>query len=151
MTKRRDRWMEIRWGFLGLLLIFSLPGAYADDFYSNDNKKDIFKGKLFAPNIILEHQDELGLSEEQFAAIKAAVIEVQSNVAGHEWDLREAYVKMLAELDNSPIDENKVLEYVSAALQAENQVKRTQVAMLIKLRNLLSDRQVEILRNLRPQ
>ena len=109
------------------------------------NQKDVFKGKLFPPNIILEHQDELGLSKEQFTAIRAAVVEVQSNVAGHEWDLREAYQRVLSELDDSPIDEDKVLENVDAALRAENQVKKLQVAMLIKLRNLLTDEQVEYL------
>lgn len=111
------------------------------------NQKDVFKGKLFPPNIILEHQDELGLSKDQFTAIRAAVVEVQSNVAGHEWDLREAYQRVLADLDDSPIDEDKVLDDVDAALRAENQVKKLQVAMLIKLRNLLTDEQVEYLQS----
>ena len=111
------------------------------------NQKDVFKGKLFPPNIILEHQDELGLSKEQFTAIRAAVVEVQSNVAGHEWDLREAYQRVLSDLDESPIDEDQVLDDVDAALRAENQVKKLQVAMLIKLRNLLTDEQVEYLQS----
>ena len=111
------------------------------------NQKDVFKGKLFAPNIILEHQDELGLSKEQFTAIRAAVVEVQSNVAEHEWDLREAYQRVLSDLDDSPIDEGKVLENVEAALLAENQVKKMQVAMLIKLRNLLTEEQADYLQS----
>ena len=110
-------------------------------------QKDVFKGKLFPPNIILEHQDELGLSKEQFTAIRVAVVEVQSNVAGHEWDLREAYQRVLSGLDDSPIDEDMVLENVEAALLAENQVKKMQVAMLIKLRNLLTYEQVEYLQS----
>ncbi len=108
-------------------------------------KKDVFKGKLFAPNIILEHQDELGLTKEQFTAIKAAVVEVQANVAEHEWDLRAAYMKTLASLDESPIDEEQVMKNVEAALLAENQVKQLQVRMLIRLRKLLTDEQVEYL------
>ena len=111
-------------------------------------KKDVFKGKLFAPNIVLEHQDELGLTKEQFTAIKAAVVEVQGNVAEHEWDLREAYLKTLASLDESPIDEEQVLENVEAALLAENQVKKLQVRMLIRLRMLLTKEQVEYLQAL---
>jgi hypothetical protein len=108
-------------------------------------KKDVFKGKLFAPNIILEHQDELGLTKEQFTAIKTAVVEVQANIAEHEWDLREAYMQTLASLDESPIDEEKVLKSVEKALLAENQVKQLQVRMLIRLRMLLTDEQVEYL------
>ena len=52
---------------------------------------------------------------------------------------------ILAELDRSPIDENRVLELVGQALQAENAVKKKQVTMLIRLKNLLTDDQVDIL------
>lgn len=128
-----------------LLICLSLltSVALAQDIGS---KKDVFKGKLFAPKIILEHQDELGLTKEQFTAIRAAVVEVQAGVAGHEWDLREAYMRTLASLDESPVDEDKVLQSVEAALLAENEVKKLQVTMLIRLRNLLTDEQIEILK-----
>ena len=110
-----------------------------------EHKEDPFKGKLFAPNVILENQAELELSKEQFTAIRAAVVEVQSSVAEHEWDLREAYVAMMSELDERPIDEDKVLEHVAQALVAENEVKKYQVAMLVRLRNLLTDEQIAYL------
>jgi hypothetical protein len=112
-------------------------------------KPDPFKGKLFAPDIILKNQAELNLTKEQFTAIKGAVVEVQANVAEHEWDLREAYQKVLAALDESPIDEKKVLDNVNDALLAENQVKKKQVLMLIRLRNLLNDEQVAYLKSIR--
>ena len=112
-------------------------------------KPDPFKGKLFAPDIILRNQAELNLTKEQFTAIKGAVVDVQKNVAEHEWDLREAYQKILASLDESPINENRVLENVNDALLAENQVKKQQVIMLIRLKNLLNDEQVAYLESIR--
>lgn len=112
-------------------------------------KDDVFKGKLFAPNVILEHQAELDLSKQQFTEIKKAVVEVQANVAEHEWDLREAYQSIMAELDRAPVDEKQVLEHVSAALRAENEVKKLQVAMLIRLKNLLTSEQIEYLESVR--
>lgn len=109
------------------------------------DKQDVFKGKLFPPNVILENQAELHLSKEQFTKIRAAVVEVQSNVAEHEWDMREAYLKLMEELDKTPIDENAVIEHANAAMLAENQVKKQQMAMLVRLKNLLTDQQVAIL------
>jgi hypothetical protein len=109
----------------------------------------VFKGKLFAPNVILEHQAELGLSKQQFTEIKRAVVDVQANVAEHEWDVREAYQNILAELDRAPIDQEQVLEHVDAALRAENEVKKLQVAMLIQLKNLLTAEQVAYLESTR--
>ncbi len=111
--------------------------------------KDVFQGKLFALNIILEHQDALGLSKEQYTAIRAAVVVVQGSIAEHEWDLRQACQKVLADLDESPVDADKVLKNVEAALLAENKVKQLQVAMLIRLRNLLTDEQMAFLRSVK--
>lgn len=108
-------------------------------------KPDVFKGKLFPPNVILEHQAQLELSRQQFTDIKAAVVAVQANIAEHEWDLRQAYQNIMLELDRAPIDEQRVLELVNIALLAENEVKKEQVAMLIKLKNLLNADQVEYL------
>ena len=119
-------------------LFIALPAEAQD-------KKDPFKGKLFAPNVILENQAELDLSKEQFTKIRAAVVEVQGNVAEHEWDMREAYLRIMEELDKSPIDEDAVLEHAEAALLAENQVKKHQMAMLVRLKNLLNDEQIAIL------
>ncbi|MFQ5609726.1 MAG: hypothetical protein ACE5F8_05590 [Woeseiaceae bacterium] len=108
-------------------------------------KGNPFKGVLFPPNVILENQAELDLTKEQFTKIRAAVVEVQANVAEYEWDMREAYLLILDELDKSPIDEQAVLEHSSKALLAENEVKKHQMAMLIRLRNLLTQEQIEIL------
>ena len=129
---------------LGLCLVLLSSIAAAQGV---GQQKDVFKGKLFAPNIILENQDALDLSKEQFTAIRAAVVEVQGSVAEHEWDLREAYMKVLADLDQVPIDEDKVMQNIEVALLAENKVKQLQVTMLIRLRNLLTDEQVQYLQD----
>lgn len=131
----------------GLLLLLVLACVSVQTAIAAGPKDDVFKGKLFAPNIILEHQAELGLDKKQFTEIRKAVVEVQANVAEHEWDVREAYQNILAELDKTPIDEQQVLEYVGAALKAENEVKKLQVAMLIKLKNLLTDEQIAYLQS----
>jgi len=111
-------------------------------------QQDVFKGKLFAPNVILENQDELDLSREQYTAIRQAVVSTQSAIAEHEWDLREAYQAVLAALDANPVSEDEVLALVGQALAAENEVKKKQVALLIELRNLLTDEQLATLRRL---
>ena len=125
-------------GILCLLAVVSLGMGTA----MAQEDKDVFKGKLFAPNIILENREELQLSKEQFTAIRKAVVEVQTGVAEHEWDMQEAYQALMLELDKSPIDEDKVLDYASDALLAENQVKKKQMAMLVRLKNLLTTEQI---------
>jgi Spy/CpxP family protein refolding chaperone len=131
---------------VALCLVVLAPVASAQ---GQGPDRDVFKGKLFAPNVILEHQDELDLSREQFTAIRAAVVEVQGAVAEHEWDLREAYQRVLSDLDESPVDQDKVMANVEKALLAENEVKKLQVNLLIELRNLLTDEQIQFLQSVR--
>ena len=132
-----------------LLLLFTVAFIGASMASAAGPKEDVFKGKLFAPNVILENQDELKLSKQQLENIRVAVVEVQGSVAEHEWDVREAYQELMAELDKSPIDEDRVLEFASAALLAENEVKKKQMRMLIRLRNVLTEEQVAFLETVR--
>jgi Spy/CpxP family protein refolding chaperone len=133
----------MRKGLVYLLVIAGLMMGTA-----SAQEKDVFKGKLFAPNVILEHREALQLSKDQFTAIRAAVVEVQSGVAEHEWDMQEAYQALMTELDQAPIDEDKVLEHANKALLAENQVKKKQMAMLVRLKNLLTAEQVSYLESI---
>ncbi len=133
----------------GLLILLACTCLGISAVGAKEPKDDVFKGKLFAPNVILGNQAELGLSKQQFTEIKRAVVDVQADVAEYEWDLREAYQNVLAELDRTPIDREQVLEYVDAALKAENEVKKLQVGMLIELKNLLTAEQVAYLESIR--
>ena len=129
----------------GLLIFLALASFAGSAAMAAEAKDDVFKGKLFAPNIILEHRDDLDLSKQQFTDIRKAVVEVQANVAEYEWDMAEAYQDVMAELDKSPISEEQVLEHVGTVLRAENEVKKLQVAMLVQLKNLLTDEQIAYL------
>lgn len=112
---------------------------------SANETRDIFKGKLFPPNVVLEYREQLDLSRDQYTAIRAAVVEVQTQVAEHEWDMQEAYTNVLSMLDERPLDEQQIISGVKAVLTAENSVKIAQMGMLIRIRNLLSDEQVAFL------
>ena len=100
---------------IALLLCTAFNGAIANE------TRDIFKGKLFPPNVVLEYRDELDLTREQFTAIRSAVVEVQTQVAEHEWDMQEAYTAVLALLDARPLDEQEILSGVRSVLAAENE------------------------------
>ena len=129
----------------GIFLLVGLTCLAFGSAMAAGPKDDVFKGRLFPPNVILEHQTELGLSKAQFTAIREAVVEVQAGVAEHEWDMREAYQALMLELDKAPIDEDRVIAHAEVALQAENQVKKKQMAMLVRLKNLLTAEQVSYL------
>jgi len=131
-----------------ILLVLAVVSLGAGTAFAENAKGDVFKGKLFAPNIILEQRNELNLTKQQFTEIRAAVVEIQSGIAEHEWDMQEAYQSLMLELEKAPIDEAEVLKYANTALLAENQVKKKQMTMLIRLKNLLSAEQIDYLESM---
>ena len=126
-------------------LVIAIMACVAFSAASANETRDIFKGKLFPPNVVLEYRTELDLSREQYTAIRAAVVEVQTQVAEHEWDMQEAYSNVLETLDERPLDEQQIISNVKAVLTAENKVKLAQMGMLIRIRNLLNDEQIAFL------
>ena len=131
----------------GLLLVLAVICLGSTAAHAQGQKGDPFKGKLFPPNVIIEHKEELGLTKQQFTEVRAAVVEVQSGIAEFEWDMQEAYQELMRELDKAPIDEAAVIEHANKALLAENQVKKMQMAMLVRLRNLLNEDQISYLKS----
>ena len=127
-----------RTGLFFALLLFAVS-------VNANETRDLFKGKLFPPNVVLEYREELDLTKAQYTAIRSAVVTVQAEVAEHEWDMQEAYSRVMNLLDTRPLDETLVTREVTAVLQAENKVKLAQMTMLVKIRNLLNDEQVAFL------
>lgn len=108
--------------------------------------QDPFTGRLFPPNIILERESDLDLSDSQKQEIRQIVISTQTVISEYQWDMREAYQDVMSELDKPTIDESVITEMIQVVLETENQVKLTQIAMLIRLRNLLTQEQLASLR-----
>ena len=104
---------------------------------------------LFPPDLIMAHQDELGLQEKQRAAIKAEVLKAQPKFLEWQWEMGEETQKMLALLRSAPVDEAKVLEQADRIMALERNVKRTHLSLLIRLKNLLSTEQLARLEQIR--
>jgi Spy/CpxP family protein refolding chaperone len=138
--------MKIRQVFGWICAVFCLGSVSASALAQGDASADPFGGRLFAPNVILERQDELGLSDMQRQQIREIVLSTQATVSERQWDMREAYREVMLELDAAQINEPTVIEMVQAVLETENSVKLAQVSMLVRLRNLLTAEQLALLR-----
>jgi Spy/CpxP family protein refolding chaperone len=89
---------------------------------------------------------QIDLTPEQNKRIGALVVELQQNVAGKQWEMQTAFTDLLEQLDQNPIDEQRALDLTKHAVDIENQIKVEQLRMLIRVRNMLTDSQVEFLR-----
>jgi len=102
---------------------------------------DPFARYLYPPELIMAHSQELGLGDKQRETIKSEVTKAQSRFFDLQWQTKEEGDKMLKLLQQSPLDETKILEQADRVMSLEREIKRTHLALLIRLRNLLTPEQ----------
>ncbi|PYQ34937.1 MAG: hypothetical protein DMF57_04635 [Acidobacteria bacterium] len=131
---------------LFITLLFLSISAFAQQPPPND---DPIGRQLFPPEIVMGHQEELGLQEKQRAAIRSEVHKVQSRFVDLQWQLSEDTEKMASLLRSTPIDEARVLEQADKVMAQEREVKKMQLSMLVRIRNLLTPEQIAKLQEIR--
>jgi Spy/CpxP family protein refolding chaperone len=130
-----------------LLLLMTL--AVALTAASQQPPDDPIARNLFPPELVMTHSQELALSDKQVASMKSEIQKTQARFLDLQWDLQDATSRMTQLLQQSPIDEAKVLERADKVMGLEREMKRAQLTLLIRLKNLLTTEQVAKLESLR--
>jgi Spy/CpxP family protein refolding chaperone len=104
---------------------------------------------VFPPELIMKHGGEIGLDAQQRGAIKEAVQQAQSKFLDAQWEMQEEGGKMVRLLQARPVDEKAVLAEMDRILDFERQIKRAQISLLVRLKNLLTPAQQARLADLR--
>jgi Spy/CpxP family protein refolding chaperone len=104
---------------------------------------------LVPPDMIMAHSQEISLQEKQRAAIKSEVQKAQSKFIDWQWDMKEESEKMVRLLQQTPADEARILEQADKVMALEREIKKTQLSLLIRIRNLLTAEQISKLDEIR--
>ena len=104
---------------------------------------------LFAPELVMKYRQEINLDDNQSRAMKDAIQKAQAKFLDLQWDMQSEQQKLVQLLKAQPIDETAALAQVDRLLTQEREVKKAQLSLLIRIKNLLSDAQQAKLRDLR--
>lgn len=118
------------------------PAGSAEERAAAERANDPIGRYLYAPDVVLGRAQELGLTEAQRKAIRSATHEVQKRFLDVQLDLEERTEAVSLLLQQAPIDEKAVLAAVDQVLAVENEVKKAQLTLLIRIRNRLTPDQV---------
>jgi Spy/CpxP family protein refolding chaperone len=105
------------------------------------DRGDPIKQLLFPAELIMEYRSELKLDDQQQETIREELREVQTAVFDLRWQMKEESEQLAKMLQASPIDEARTLSQADKVMGLEQQVKRTHLAMLVRLKNMLNDEQ----------
>ena len=129
--------------FCGALL-FAAGAAYAQQ-----PGQDLIGQSFFAPELVIQHQEAIGLSAEQKDYFKTEIRAAQLKFTELQWKLQDEMEKLVTLIKQPQVDEQQVLAQLEKVLAAEREVKREQVTLLVRIKNKLTPDQQSKLSDLR--
>lgn len=96
---------------------------------------------FFAPELVIQHQEAIGLSAEQKEYLKTEIRQAQLKFTELQWKLQDEMEKMITLVKQPRVDEQQVLAQLERVLAAEREIKREQVTLLVRIKNKLNAEQ----------
>ena len=128
---------------------FALILLIATSSFAQEKPDDPIGRYLVPPDLIMSHSQELNLIDKQRAAIKSEVQKAQAKFIDMQWDMKEETEKMVRLLQQTPADEARILEQADKVMALEREIKKTQLSLLIRIRNVLTAEQMAKLDEIR--
>jgi Spy/CpxP family protein refolding chaperone len=124
--------------------------AQPEPIAQRENPEDdpIFQ-RVFPPELVMGHAEEIGLTSDQRARVIAEVERLQADARGIGPRAEQARAQMVTALSAERVDEARVLEALDRVLSVERDVKRLHIATLVRIRNVLTPQQRTRLSELR--
>ena len=102
---------------------------------------DPFARFLFPPDRVMSHSLDIGLEDAQKTAIRNEVQKVQGKFLDTQFELQGESEKMVRLLQEKTVDEARVLAQVDRILALEREIKKTQISLLVRIKNILTPSQ----------
>jgi Spy/CpxP family protein refolding chaperone len=96
---------------------------------------------FFAPELVMQHQQAIGLTDEQKEFFKSEFRKAQTRFTEMQWQMQDEAEKMVALVKQESTSEQQVLAQLDKVLGLEREIKRLQVSLLIQIKNKLTPEQ----------
>jgi Spy/CpxP family protein refolding chaperone len=137
--------MNIRTYVLSVLLTCGAPNLPAQE----PSAKDPLGENLFPPELVMQFQSEIGLTDEQRDTIQGDLQKAGPRFQEMQGQIQEAVDKFVALLKKERIDEKAALAQFDIIQNLERDIKRTHLTLVIGLKNKLTPEQQAKLREVK--
>ena len=104
---------------------------------------------LFPPELVMARQSAIGLSDAQKNYLRAEILKAQTRFTELQWQLQDAMEGLTGLLKPAKADEAQVAAQLDKVLMSEREIKRAQIALLVRIKNDLTPEQQHRLQALR--
>src|SRR5262245_34665426 len=109
---------------------------------------DMLDNSVFPPDVIMEHQRELGLTDQQKAFMRGEINKTSTVFNDLQWQLQDAMEALRDTMKADQVNEQLALAQLDKVLDAEREIKKLHMALAIRIKNNLTADQVQKLQSL---
>jgi Spy/CpxP family protein refolding chaperone len=106
---------------------------------------------FFPPELVMRSQKSIGLTADQQTAIRSEMQKAMPHFTDLQWQQSAEEETLQGLLKQDRPDEKQVIAQLDKLLTIENDMKRSQMTMLIRIKNVLTPEQQEKLRGMKKQ
>ena len=113
--------------------------------------RDPIGENLIPPEMLMQNQEEIGLSEGQRQSLQAELEKVHARFGELQEQLRKENEALAALLKKDQADEAKALAQLEKVMEVERQMKRAHLGLAVAIKNQLTPEQQEKAQKLKPK
>ncbi len=136
--------MKFKTAAFGILLSFTYSVLWAQS-----PPADPLAENLFPPELVMQHQSDIGLTEEQRNGLITEVQKAQEHFSDLQQRLQKEVDALVVLLKREQVEEQAALAQFDKVLNQEREVKRAHLALVLGIRNKLTREQQAKLRDIK--
>ena len=96
---------------------------------------------VFPPELVMQHQREIGLTDEQKTYLRGEIQRVTLRFTELQWQLQDAMEGLASVMKESSVNEQQALSQLDKILDTEREIKHLHVGLAIRIKNKLTPEQ----------
>src|SRR6202795_16584 len=100
---------------------------------------------IFPPDMVMQHQRELGLTDEQKTFMRGEINRTTARFNELQWQMQDAMEALHETMKANSVSEQLAMSQLDKVLDSEREIKRSHMELAIRIKNKLTPEQQTIL------
>ena len=104
---------------------------------------------IFPPELVMQHQREIGLTDEQKVFMRGEIQRVTVRFNELQWQLQDAMEALATTMKEVSVNEQQALAQLDKVLDTEREIKHLHIGLAIRIKNKLTPDQQDRLQQMK--
>ena len=126
---------------IGIILTVAFASAQQSPPPQPPSDHDPLAQFMFPPELVMQHQREIGLTDEQKAFLRGEIQRVTLRFTELQWQLQDSMEGLASVMKESSVNEQQALTQLDKILETEREIKHLHIGLAIRIKNKLTPEQ----------